>query len=60
MLTRRAILVGALATGALLRARTSHAIASQPATPVHFDVPAGACDCHTSTVFTGVLEQSFM
>ena len=47
MLTRRAILVGALATGALLRPRTSHASASQPATPVHFDVPAGACDCHT-------------
>src|SRR4030095_13482128 len=47
MLTRRAILVGALATGALLRPRTSHATASQPATPVHFDVPAGACDCHT-------------
>jgi len=21
--------------------------ASQPATPVNFDVPAGACDCHT-------------
>jgi predicted TIM-barrel fold metal-dependent hydrolase len=47
MLTRRAILVGALATGAILHARTSHAKASQPATPVNFDVPAGACDCHT-------------
>ena len=47
MLTRRAILVGALATGAILRHRTSRAKASQPATPVHFDVPAGACDCHT-------------
>jgi len=47
MLTRRAILVGALATGAVLHARTSHAKASQPATPVNFDVPAGACDCHT-------------
>jgi predicted TIM-barrel fold metal-dependent hydrolase len=47
MLTRRAILVGALATGATLHARTSHAKASQPATPVNFDVPAGACDCHT-------------
>src|SRR4030095_8355310 len=47
MLTRRAILVGALAIGALLRPRTSHTTASQPATPVHFDVPAGACDCHT-------------
>jgi predicted TIM-barrel fold metal-dependent hydrolase len=47
MLTRRAILVGALATGAILHARTSHAKASQPATPVNIDVPAGACDCHT-------------
>src|SRR5262245_27965214 len=47
MLTRRAILVGALATGALLRPSTSRATASQPATPVNFDVPAGACDCHT-------------
>jgi predicted TIM-barrel fold metal-dependent hydrolase len=47
MLTRRAILVGALATGAILHARTSHAKASQPATPVNFDGPAGACDCHT-------------
>jgi predicted TIM-barrel fold metal-dependent hydrolase len=24
-----------------------HAKPSQPATPVNFDVPAGACDCHT-------------
>src|SRR2546423_15386204 len=47
ILTRRTILVGALATGALLRPRTSRATASQPATPVNFDVPAGACDCHT-------------
>ena len=27
--------------------RTSLAKAAQPATPVNFDVPAGACDCHT-------------
>jgi len=27
--------------------RTGFAKASQPATPVNFDVPAGACDCHT-------------
>src|SRR5262249_483084 len=46
-LTRRVLLVGALATGALVHPRTSHAKASQPATPVNFDVPAGACDCHT-------------
>jgi predicted TIM-barrel fold metal-dependent hydrolase len=27
--------------------KTALAAASQPATPVNFDVPAGACDCHT-------------
>ena len=47
MLTRRVLLVGALATGLILRPRTSRATASQPATPVTFEVPAGACDCHT-------------
>lgn len=47
MLTRREALIGAIAAGAILRPRTSRAKASQPATPVNFDVPAGACDCHT-------------
>ena len=47
MLTRRDLLVGAVAAGAIMRARAGLAKASQPATPVHFDVPAGACDCHT-------------
>src|SRR2546426_7748714 len=47
MLTRREILVGAIAAGAIRRTRTGFAKASQPATPVNFDVPAGACDCHT-------------
>ena len=27
--------------------RTAAAKAAQPATPVNFDMPAGACDCHT-------------
>lgn len=27
--------------------RTASAKAAQPSTPVNFDVPAGACDCHT-------------
>jgi predicted TIM-barrel fold metal-dependent hydrolase len=27
--------------------RTAFAKAAQPSTPVNFDVPAGACDCHT-------------
>ncbi len=47
MPTRREILIGAIAAAATMHMRTSHAKASQPATPVNFDVPAGACDCHT-------------
>jgi predicted TIM-barrel fold metal-dependent hydrolase len=47
MPTRREILLGALAAGATMRMRTSFAKASQPGTAVNFDVPAGACDCHT-------------
>lgn len=47
MLTRRETLVAAMAAGAVMRSRPSHARAAQPATPVNFDVPAGACDCHT-------------
>jgi predicted TIM-barrel fold metal-dependent hydrolase len=30
-----------------MRNRTALATAGQPSTPVNFDVPAGACDCHT-------------
>jgi predicted TIM-barrel fold metal-dependent hydrolase len=47
MLTRRDFLVGAVAAGVILRIQTCFAKASQPTTPVNFDVPAGACDCHT-------------
>jgi len=47
MLTRRALLVGTLAVAAITSPRTSQATASQPTTAVSFDVPAGACDCHT-------------
>ena len=47
MLTRREALAGAFAAGSLMGGRTSFAKASQPATPVNFDVPANACDCHT-------------
>jgi predicted TIM-barrel fold metal-dependent hydrolase len=47
MLTRRNFLVGTIAAGVLLRARTGFTKASQPTTPVNFEVPAGACDCHT-------------
>ncbi len=50
MLSRREILIGAAAAGAAALIRggtTAFANASQPATPVNFDVPAGACDTHT-------------
>src|SRR5438552_10294660 len=47
MLTRRRFMAASIAGGALLRARASFAMAAQPATPLSFDVPAGACDCHT-------------
>ena len=47
MLTRRNMLIGAAAAGAIMQTRPSHSKASQPATPVNFEVPANACDCHT-------------
>ena len=47
MLTRRDILLGAIAAGVFMRTRTGFARAAQPATPANFEVPAGACDCHT-------------
>src|SRR5712664_2821730 len=48
MLTRRRFMAASIADGALLRARASFAMAAQPATPVSFEVPRGACDCHTN------------
>jgi len=47
MPTRRALMLGAIATGMAMRTGNAAAKASQPATPVNFAVPAGACDCHT-------------
>jgi predicted TIM-barrel fold metal-dependent hydrolase len=47
MLTRRRFMAASIAGGALLRTRASFAKAAQPATPVSFEVPRGACDCHT-------------
>lgn len=47
MLTRRGILLASIAAGVTMPNRTAYAKASQPSTPVNFDVPAGACDCHT-------------
>jgi predicted TIM-barrel fold metal-dependent hydrolase len=50
MLSRRNVLIGAAAAGAAALARpvtAAFAAASQPATRVNFEVPPGACDCHT-------------
>src|SRR5258708_35384407 len=47
MLTRRDVMIGAIAYGAALHLRTGFTNASQPHTQLSFDVPAGACDCHT-------------
>jgi predicted TIM-barrel fold metal-dependent hydrolase len=50
MLSRRKILKGAVAAGvaALIpRQQNLFAHASQPSAPVSFQMPAGACDCHT-------------
>ncbi|MDQ6758671.1 MAG: amidohydrolase family protein [Acidobacteriota bacterium] len=47
MPTRRVFLIRAIATGSLLPAPAMFAKASQPATPVSFEVPRHACDCHT-------------
>jgi len=47
MPTRRDVLFGAIAAGVMMHTRTALAKAAQPATRVNFDVPAGACDCHT-------------
>src|SRR5881275_3265091 len=47
MLTRRSMMLASIAAGVIMNNRTASAKASQPATNVNFDVPAGACDCHT-------------
>jgi predicted TIM-barrel fold metal-dependent hydrolase len=49
MLTRRDFMYCTVAAGAgaLMFPRFGFAKASQPGTAVNFDVPAGACDCHT-------------
>ena len=50
MLSRRKVLIAAGAAGIAAifdRYAPLHASASQPSTPVDFDVPRGACDCHT-------------
>jgi len=47
MIKRRDFVMGSLTAGALLQTRLSFAKAAQTVSPVKFDVPAGACDCHT-------------
>jgi predicted TIM-barrel fold metal-dependent hydrolase len=50
MLSRRDLLIRATAVGAVALARRTTPLlakASQPGTPISFDVPPGACDCHT-------------
>jgi predicted TIM-barrel fold metal-dependent hydrolase len=47
MFTRRDMLLASIAAGAIIPNRNALAAASQPSTPVNFDLPAGACDCHT-------------
>jgi predicted TIM-barrel fold metal-dependent hydrolase len=47
MLTRRSILLASIAAGVTMPNRNALATAAQPSTPVNFDIPAGACDCHT-------------
>src|ERR1700719_4844526 len=47
MLTRRGILLASVAAGVAMNTRAAFAKAAQPSTPVNFDVPTGACDCHT-------------
>jgi predicted TIM-barrel fold metal-dependent hydrolase len=41
------MVLGTIAAGVAMQTRKIFAKPSQPATPVNFDVPAGACDCHT-------------
>jgi predicted TIM-barrel fold metal-dependent hydrolase len=47
MLTRRTMLLASIAAGAVMNNKDALAKPAQPSTPVNFDVPAGACDCHT-------------
>src|SRR6266702_1031353 len=47
MLTRRSMMLASIAAGVTMNSKTASAKAAQPATPVNFEIPAGACDCHT-------------
>jgi hypothetical protein len=45
MLTRREVILGT-ASAALIPIERGFAKASQPSTPVNFEIPPNACDCH--------------
>src|SRR5947208_9051443 len=47
MPTRRDVLLASIAAGVAMKTQAAFAKAAQPATAVNFEVPAGACDCHT-------------
>lgn len=48
MVSRREVVIGGVAAVAMAATnRMAWAKASQPSTAINFDVPAGACDCHT-------------
>src|SRR6195256_2809177 len=47
MLTRRNLMLASIAAGVTMNNRTALAKAAQPSTAVNFEIPAGACDCHT-------------
>jgi len=46
-MTRREVSIGTFAAGVLIGSRIGFGKASQPITPLKFDVPLNACDCHT-------------
>jgi predicted TIM-barrel fold metal-dependent hydrolase len=47
MPTRRTVVFATIAAGMAMPTKRAFAKAAQPSTPVNFDVPANACDCHT-------------
>ncbi|QOZ35491.1 amidohydrolase family protein [Bradyrhizobium sp. CCBAU 53421] len=47
MLTRRSMMLASIAAGVTMTSSNGFSKAAQPSTAVNFDVPAGACDCHT-------------
>lgn len=47
MLTRRGVMLASIAAGVTMHNHPVCAKAAQPKMQVNFDVPAGACDCHT-------------